>query len=162
MNEKYEGFLNNAQELNKKFGIVPLLYGSLGLEILTKTNLGSKDIDILIPEVFVKGTRWEEFRMYLENNGYVLIDLHEHTFVKDNIEYSYASIENLKEFAGINVEDIHNYQEKNAKYLLLTLEQYLKVYKKSSQDGYRVNKKEKQDGKKIKFIEEQIRNMNEN
>ncbi len=26
MNEKYEGFLNNAHELNRKFGIVPLLY----------------------------------------------------------------------------------------------------------------------------------------
>ena len=60
MNEKYNGFLNNAHELNRKFGIVPLLYGSLGLEILTKSNLDAKDIDVLIPEVFVKGARWEE------------------------------------------------------------------------------------------------------
>ena len=115
MNEKYEGFLNNAKKLKEKFDIIPLLYGSLGLEILTKTNLGSKDIDILIPEVFVKGTRWEEFKTYLESNGYVLIDLHEHTFLKDNIEYSYASIENLKEFAAINTEDIPSYQENGVK-----------------------------------------------
>ena len=99
--------------------IIPLLYGSLGLEILTKTNL------------------------------------HEHTFLKDNIEYSYASIENLKEFAAINTEDIPSYQENGVKYLLLTLEQYLKVYTKSSQDGYRINKKEKQDSEKIKFIVKQ-------
>ena len=160
MDKKYIGFLKNAQELNKKFGIVPLLYGSLGLEVLTNSSLNSDDIDILIPERFVKGQDWNNFREYLENNNYVLIDEHEHTFRKDNIDYSYASIENLKEFADINIEEIPNYEDNDSKFLILTLEQYLKVYKKSAQDGYRVNKKEKQDGQKIKFIEEQIQKSN--
>ncbi len=89
-----------------------------------------------------------------------MIDEHEHTFRKNDIDYSYASIENLKEFADIDIEEIPNYEDSDSKFLLLTLEQYLKVYKKSSQDGYRVNKKEKQDVKKIKFIEEQLQKSN--
>ena len=162
MNKKYIEFLKNAQELNINFEIIPLLYGSLGLEVLTNTSLNSDDIDILIPERFLKGEDWNNFKNYLEKNNYVLIDEHEHTFRKDGIDYSYASIENLKEFADINIKEIPNYKNNNSKFLLLTLEQYLKVYKKSAQDGYRVNKKEKQDDKKIKFIEEKLQKNNLN
>ena len=128
MNKKYIEFLKNAQELNINFEIIPLLYGSLGLEVLTNTSLNSD----------------------------------EHTCRKNGIDYSYASIENLKEFADINIKEIPNYKNNNSKFLLLTLEQYLKVYKKSAQDGYRVNKKEKQDDKKIKFIEEKLQKNNLN
>ena len=153
MNIKYKCFLNNAKELNNMFKITPLLYGSLGLEVLTDTDLNADDIDILIPEIFVTGLKWPEFRSILENKDYVLIDEDEHTFRKDNIDYSYASIENLKEFANIDINDINRYEINDTKHLLLSLEQYLSVYKKSSLDGYRMNKKEKKDNEKIKFIE---------
>ncbi len=152
MNSKFNYFLKNAKELYETFNIVPLLYGSLGLEVLTNTDLNSDDIDILIPEIYIEGKEWKNFKNYLEENGYILIDADEHTFIKDGIFYSYASIENLKEFAGIDITDINKYNSDNIYYLLLSLEQYLKVYKKSSQDGYRMNKKEKKDNEKINFI----------
>ncbi len=152
MNNKFNYFLKNAKELYETFNIVPLLYGSLGLEVLTNTDLNSDDIDILMPELFVEGKEWKNFKNYLEENGYILIDADEHTFTKDGISYSYASIENLKEFAGIDITDINKYSNANIYYSLLSLEQYLKVYKKSSQDGYRMNKKEKKDNEKINFI----------
>ena len=47
---KFNCFLQNAEMLNNKFNIVPLLYGSLGLEVLTKSSLNADDIDILVPE----------------------------------------------------------------------------------------------------------------
>lgn len=156
MNIKYSNFLKNAQELNHKFGIVPLLYGSLGLEVLTSTSLNSDDIDILIPGSYIKGEKWLLLKQFLTENGYYLIDEKEHTFRKDTIDYSYASIENLQDFAGINLEDIELYTDSNVNYLLLSIEQYLKVYQKSSQDGYRINKKEKQDFLKIQFINNEI------
>lgn len=158
MNIKFKYFLINAKELYDNFNIIPLLYGSLGLEVLTSTNLNADDIDILISEIFVNGPRWNEFKNRLENNGYVLIDEDEHTFRKDNIDYSYASIENLWEFANININDIKKYEANNTHYLLLSLEQYLKVYQKSSLDGYRMNKKEKKDNEKIKFINKCLEN----
>ena len=140
------------------FKITPLLYGSLGLEVLTNTDLSADDIDILIPEIFVNGTRWNKFKNVLEIMGYVLIDEDEHTFRKDNIDYSYASIENLKEFADIDVSGIKEYTKNNTKAYLLSLKQYLKVYQKSSLDGYRMNKKEKKDNDKIKFINKCLKN----
>ena len=153
---KFDCFLQNAEMLNDKFSIVPLLYGSLGLEVLTKSSLNADDIDILIPQVFVTGNKWTEFKLFLESHGYILIDEHEHTFRKNDIDYSYASIEGLKEFADIDICDIEIRNISGAKFILLSLEQYLKVYQKSSQDGYRMNVKEKQDNQKIEFIKRML------
>lgn len=153
---KFNCFLENAEMLNDKFNIVPLLYGSLGLEVLTKSSLNADDIDILIPQVFVTGDKWTEFKLFLESHGYTLIDEHEHTFRKNDIDYSYASIEGLKEFAGIDICNIEIRNISGTKSMLLSLEQYLKVYQKSSQDGYRMNVKEKQYNQKIEFIKQQM------
>ncbi len=153
---KLNCFLQNAEMLNNKFNIIPLLYGSLGLEVLTNTSLNSDDIDILIPQVFVTGDKWKDFKLLLESYGYTLIDEHEHTFRKDGVDYSYASIEGLKEFAGIDICDIEIRNISDTKFMLLSLEQYLKVYQKSSLDGYRMNVKEKQDNRKINFIKHQM------
>ena len=152
---KFNLFLENAQLLSEKFDIVPLLYGSLGLEYLTGDILGADDIDILVPRVFIT-ERWHEFKAVLEEHGYVLVDEHEHTFVRDGVAYSYADIEDLESFAGINTEDIKMYKVDDVRFLLLSLEQYLAVYQKSSKDGYRVNVRQKKDADKIRFIESKL------
>ena len=152
---KFTFFLENARFLSDKLGIVPLLYGSLGLEYLTGDALGSDDIDILVPRVFIT-ERWQEFKAVLEEHGYVLADEHEHTFVRDGVAYSYADIEDLESFAGINTESIEMHEVDGVRFLLLSLEQYLAVYKKSSKDGYRVNVRQKKDADKIRFIESKL------
>ena len=152
---KFNLFLENARLLSDKFGIVPLLYGSLGLEYLTSDVLGADDIDILIPRVFITD-RWQEFKAVLEEHGYVLADEHEHTFVRDGVVYSYADIEDLESFAGISTEDIEMHEADGVRFLLLSLEQYLAVYKQSSKDGYRVNVRQKKDADKIRFIESKL------
>ena len=152
---KFNLFLENAQFLSDQFDIVPLLYGSLGLEYLTGDDLGADDIDILVPRVFIT-ERWHEFKSLLEAKGYVLADEHEHTFVRDGVAYSYADIEDLESFAGINTEDIEMHETDGVRFLLLSLEQYLAVYQKSSKDGYRVNVRQKKDADKIRFIESKL------
>ena len=152
---KFNLFLENARLLSDKFGVVPLLYGSLGLEYLTGDALGADDIDILVPCVFITD-RWQEFKAVLEEHGYVLTDEHEHTFVRDGVAYSYADIEDLKPFAGINAEDIEMHEVDGVRFMLLSLEQYLAVYQKSSKDGYRVNVRQKKDADKIRFIESKL------
>ncbi len=47
----YNEFINIAKTLNKELDIIPLLYGSLGLEKVT-VGLFPEDIDILIPLIF--------------------------------------------------------------------------------------------------------------
>ena len=152
---KFNLFLQNARLLSDNLGIVPLLYGSLGLEYLTGDALGADDIDILVPRVFI-AERWNEFKALLEAQGYVLVDEHEHTFVRDGVAYSYADIEDLESFAGINTEDIEMHETDGVRFLLLSLEQYLAVYQKSSKDGYRVNVRQKKDADKIRFIESKL------
>ena len=152
---KFNLFLENARFLSDKFDIVPLLYGSLGLEYLTGDALGSDDIDILVPRVFITD-RWQEFKAVLEEHRYVLIDEHEHTFTHDGVAYSYADIEELESFAGIRMKDIKMHEADGVRFLLLSLEQYLAVYKQSSKDGYRVNIRQKKDAYKIKFIESKL------
>ena len=152
---KFDLFLENTRLLSDKLGIVSLLYGSLGLEYLTGEALGSDDIDILVPRVFIT-ERWHEFKALLEAQGYVLADEHEHTFVRDGVAYSYADIEDLESFAGINTEDMELREADGVRFLLLSLEQYLAVYKKSSKDGYRVNVRQKKDADKIRFIESKL------
>ena len=152
---KFNLFLENARFLSDKFDIVPLLYGSLGLEYLTGDDLGADDIDILVPRIFIT-QRWHEFKVLLEAQGYDIADEYEHTFVRDGVAYSYADIEDLEPFAGINTEDIEMYETDGASFLLLSLEQYLAVYRQSSKDGYRVNVRQKKDADKIKFIESKL------
>lgn len=152
---KFNLFLENAQFLSDKFDIVPLLYGSLGLEYLTGDILGVDDIDILVPRVFIT-ERWLEFKELLETQGYALADEHEHTFVRDCVAYSYADIEDLESFAGIHAEDIEMHEVDGVRFMLLSLEQYLAVYQKSSKDGYRVNVRQKKDADKIRFIESKL------
>ena len=152
---KFTFFLENARLLSDNLGIVPLLYGSLGLEYLTGDDLGADDIDILVPRVFIT-ERWHEFKALLEAQGYVLADEHEHTFVCDGVSYSYADIEDLESFAGIRMKDIEMREADGVRFLLLSLEQYLAVYQKSSKDGYRVNVRQKKDADKIRFIESKL------
>ncbi len=153
---KFPLFLQNTRLLSDTFDITPLLYGSLGLEYLTGEDLNADDIDILIPQVYIK-EKWTEFKDTLQKNGYELTDEHEHTFCKDDVCYSYASIEELETFAGISVSQIEAKTEDDISFRLLSLEQYLTVYRKSSKDGYRVNVRNKKDKEKIKFIEEKLK-----
>ena len=152
---KFNYFLENSRLLSDKFGVVPLLYGSLGLEYLTRDVLGVDDIDMLVPRVFIT-ERWHEFKSLLEAQGYVLADEHEHTFARDGVAYSYADIEDLETFSGIHMKDIEMREADGVRFLLLSLEQYLAVYQKSSKDGYRVNVRQKKDADKIKFIESKL------
>ena len=152
---KFNLFLENARFLSDKLSIIPLLYGSLGLEYLTGDALDADDIDILVPRVFITDS-WQEFKAVLEEHGYVLVDEHEHTFVRDGVAYSYADIEDLESFAGINTEAIELHEADGVRFLLLSLEQYLAVYQKSSKDGYRVKIRQKKDADKIRFIESKL------
>ena len=152
---KFNLFLENARLLWDNLGIVPLLYGSLGLEYLTGDALCSDDIDILVPCVFITEL-WHEFKALLEAQGYVLVDEHEHTFARDSVAYSYADIEDLESFAGIRMKDIEMREADGVSFLMLSLEQYLAVYQKSSKDGYRVNVRQKKDADKIRFIESKL------
>lgn len=149
-------FFENAKLINQKFGIIPLLYGSVGLEYVTGESLNSDDIDVLIPREFLS-ERFEEFKQYLSENGYVLNDEKEHTFSKNKVHYSYAQIEELEAFANIKQSEIKTENNNGTPFKILSLEQYLKVYNSSIKDGYRINIRQKKDDEKIAFIKKRLK-----
>ncbi len=143
-------FLFIANELNK-IDIVPLLYGSLGLEQRLHTNLNADDIDVLIPEIYLS-EEWYKIADIMAKNGYLLYDVDEHAFEKNGLSIAFASIESLASFAGVDVENIPVIKENGINYKLLDLHDYLKVYTASLKDGYRKNVKNKDDKEKIDLI----------
>ena len=149
---KQKLFFENTRLLNDQFNIVPLLYGSLGLEYITGEDLQADDIDILIPNRFLS-ERWEEFKSFLTACGYALVDEHEHTFEKDKVLYSYASVEELETFAQITPSEQKTQCRCGASFRVLSATQYLKVYMTSSKDGYRINVRKKKDADKILFLQ---------
>ncbi len=143
-------FLLIAKELNI-IDIMPLLYGSLGLEQRLHTNLNADDIDVLIPESFLN-EKWQSIVDLMSKNGYSLYDIDEHAFEKNGLSIAFASIESLVPFAGVEVEKIPVIEENGINYKLLDLHDYLKVYTASLKDGYRKNVKNKNDKEKIDLI----------
>ena len=137
------------------------MYGSLGLEYITGENLDSDDIDILIPQVFIR-ERWSQLVAFLTSEGYTLIDEREHTFEKNGEHYSYGFIEDLVTFAGIRMQEIAQKCDNGVCFSTLSLSQYLGVYTASSKDGYRANVRNKKDNDKINFIKQKLTKSGEN
>lgn len=150
-----EKFLHIAKALNENLNVVPLLFGSLGLEQRLGTNLNADDIDVLIPEKFLNGG-WGSIVTVMSENGYTLYDVHEHAFEKNGSSVAFASIESLTPFAGVDVEKIPVIEESGTRYMLLDLQDYLKVYTASLKDGYRKNVKNKNDQQKIDLINQAL------
>lgn len=65
-NIKFKKFLENAKLLNENLNIIPLLYGSLGLEEVAEYHLISNDIDILISEEYVLGDKWPILNTHMQ------------------------------------------------------------------------------------------------
>jgi len=155
MQEKYNEFIRVAFCLNTNLNITPLLYGSLGLQQLVTVELFPEDIDILVPQEFIK-EKWIDLKESVEGIGYKLVDLHEHEFLNGRYKIAFSFIEDLKEYAKIFEEDIKTITNKEIKYKVLDLDQYLRVYEKSIEDNYRKEKNNSKDSEKIRIIKAEI------
>lgn len=118
MDDMYVEFFNVANQLNNQLKIVPLLYGSLGLQKITDVDFYPDDIDILIPKIFLK-SKWSSLKGTIEELGYELIDLHEHEFIKGKYKIAFADIESLVPFAGMDFGNIENKSQNGIKYKIL-------------------------------------------
>ena len=154
MEKLYKEFLSIAKELNS-IDIIPVLYGSLGLSKLLNIDLKPQDIDILLSQKFFKTDR-DLLKNFIEKFWYKLVDLHEHEFKKDSIKIAFASQEDLNPFANINYDKLEIFESSMGTYKKLSLQDYLKVYTKSSQDSYRKDKNNNKDKSKIDIIKKYL------
>jgi len=158
-NQKFDEFIKIAKKLND-IGIIPLLMGSVGLEVITGENWEAQDLDIHVPgdkrgwevpsELSIHN--WIDIVKIMESMEYSLIDLHEHEFSKEELSVEFGIIDTLPNFAGVKLEDLEMHKKEDVKYYLLNPEQYLYVYEASSKDSYRTNKNNNKDFRKIDFL----------
>ncbi|GIN72799.1 hypothetical protein J14TS2_32740 [Bacillus sp. J14TS2] len=149
----YDEFIEIAKMMNKELNIIPVLYGSLGLEKVTEIEFSPQDIDILVPLTFLE-EKWELLEAVLGRLGYELIDLHELEFQKGNVKIGISYYEDLKKFADVDYNNLKKNEDSGAIYRTLSISEYLKVYKRSSIDGYRRTKKDNKDQSKIQILNE--------
>jgi len=159
MNEKFYEFLTIAKKLND-IHIIPLLMGSVGLEIVTHVNWDAQDLDIHVPgdkrgwEVPADQSifDWQRIVEIMESLEYRLIDLHEHEFQKNDLSVGFGIIDTLPSFAGVLLEDLKIHQKDGIQFYLLTAHQYLNVYQASSKDSYRAKNNNHKDMRKLDYL----------
>lgn len=147
----YHEFLKIAKSLNEELDVIPVLYGSLGLEKVTGVTFSPEDIDILVPLVFLE-EKWNMFKSVMEQLQYKLVNLQEHEFMKDQIKIGVAYIEDLQNFADVDYNHLKKNEDNGATFYTLTISDYLKVYNKSVLDGYRRTKNNNKDQEKLKIL----------
>ena len=161
---KYEEFLRITKKLNE-IGIIPLLMGSVGLEVVTNRSWDAEDIDIHVPgdkrgwEVPPEESifEWEEIMDVMKSLGYTLIDLHEHAFSNKGLCVEFGIIDTLPSFAGVELKELEIYQDRGVNFHLLNIPQYIKVYEASSKDSYRADQNNHKDSRKIDFLKNRMK-----
>ena len=162
-NDKFNEFIQIAEKLNE-MNIIPLLIGSVGLEMVTGKSWDAQDLDIHIPgdkrgwqvppELNIH--QWETIVKMMNSMSYRLNDLHEHEFTKDGLSVAFGIMDTLPSFAGVQLKNVKMHQLGEVKYYLLNAEQYLKVYESSSKDSYRASNNNDKDMGKINFLKRML------
>ncbi len=161
--EKFATFLDLAGKMNKTFSVIPLLYGSMGLNQHLPGEFEPVDIDVLVPQYLYRpGERWVDLIAFMQMEGFTLVDEREHSFVRDGLEVNFGvmdgkgGIPSLEEFVAFDIRDIPICETEGAVYKLMSLEQYAQVYAHSRQDNYRADKSGHKDQDKIDRIEKAV------
>lgn len=165
MNKNFEIFFDLAKRMNKKLSIIPILTGSLGLQMLVDDELNPSDIDIAIPQFLYRlSERWQDLVEFMQSEGYELMDLHERWFKKGDTWIDFGVIDgevpgdipSLEVHGNIDATECPIIESNGAIYKLLTLEQYLAVYLSSLEDNYRADESGHKDQKKVDIIKKAL------
>ena len=89
----------------------------------------------------------------MEKLGYELVDLHEHEFQKKGLSIEFGVMETLEAFSGVLIADLSRKEVEGVEFLLPTAEQFLAIYRASSQDSYRNENNNDKDFAKIAYLE---------
>ena len=136
MINKEKEFIYLAKKMNEQLSIIPLLFGSVALNMFVDDEVEMGDLDIALPH-FMRPSRnylCPEYIKFMENNGYEYIDLHEGEFHKDEIKIHTAGDSWFKEYADINATEFPIMQYNGAVYKVFTLEHLIKTYTVSARE----------------------------
>jgi predicted nucleotidyltransferase len=154
--KKIKIFLEVAEKLNKKFNIIPVLFGSVGLYKIMGKAGKCNDIDILVPAELLN-KKWSELINLMKELKFNLSDKKEHEFKRNKDIVAFGKQEELSSLAKINPDLLKVSINNKIKFKELLASQYLNVYISMLRDNYRQKKRGREDQKKIKLIKKYLR-----
>lgn len=128
LDKKFQAFLEISKVLNTN-GVIPVLYGSVGLYRIIGQQDEIDDIDIVVPPVFVK-EKFPELVKIMNTLGYEADSKYSHEFVREGERIGFEP-DDLYEFAGIDTDSIKVSEEDGVQFKELSPNDYLKFYKKT-------------------------------
>lgn len=137
--QKVNNFLSNNR-------IDSILYGSLGVSVYLGNFKEFSDIDLLVSDTYLKD-KWSELITIMNNNGFKLINEHEHEFSNDqNIKVAFAKQSILEKDKICNPQkDIQLHYIYGTAIKTLSKEAFIRAYTISAKDGYRKDVRGKKD-----------------
>lgn len=146
-------FLQIVKKLNK-IGIIPIVYGSLGLYISIGERGKINDIDLILKNKDFKKT-WNDIISIMSNFGYKIDPDHCEEFIGKTPYVSFSDISGMKDVTGI-IKKFIRIKTSDAEFLNLSLKKYLSIYENGLNNKWRRMKKEKDDLLKISYIKDEL------
>lgn len=150
MDNKFSKFLGIAKSFNK-YGVTPTLYGSLGLYRILDQTGEVNDIDIIIPEIYLKD-QWDELIQIMGEAGYKQDSTFPHEFTDGDIQIGFESDSDL--YTDINPNNFTITKADNIEFKELKAEEYLASYRKTVEVRQEQIEKYKE---KIKSLEDLLK-----
>lgn len=131
LEQKLPVFLEIAKALNKH-GIIPALYGSLGLYRIIGQIDKIDDIDLIVPDAYLnEDEKFSELIEIMKEIGYRQDKRFPHEFTKGEGQIGFEPESELINFAGADLENLKNTKIDGIEFKELSKEQYLADYKKT-------------------------------
>lgn len=140
--------------------IVPMVYGSLSLNMQNICKSKINDVDLIIDKSDLEN-RWQDICNAMAKVGYKIDPDHSQEFIGIEPFVSFDTYESVAEFADVDFENKKLCEDGALRYYMPVPEQLLKIYQAGLKDKFRQNRKGGKDIETIKAIEEFIRNNTE-
>jgi len=148
-------FLKLAYELNK-INILPITYGSFGLNLIIGEQGIINDLDLIISDNEFS-TNWDNIKNnIMPSLGYEIDATHCQEFNGHNIPISILKISDIEKLTDIRKDQFKKESLEQIEYYNLSLNQYLDIYEKGMLGKYRKQKKNKEDKQKILLIKQHL------
>lgn len=129
MDKKFKTFLEIAKALNRK-GIMPILYGSLGLYRIVGELDEIGDVDVTIQNKYLED-KFPELMEIMAGIGYSQDKKYPHEFTKGEGQIGFELESELLEDTGVKIEELKTSKIDGVEFKELEPKHYLIIYRKT-------------------------------
>ncbi|MGN0523661.1 MAG: HD domain-containing protein [Eubacterium sp.] len=130
---KYIAFTDVARLINIRLEEIPILYGSLGVEIRVKKDMKCQDINVLLSKEIIS-ERWNDLVDIMSTAGFVLKNRDRHIFDREGIEFTFTNKDEFNHYSGIDIDAFEKIND-FAEYYLPKVSDFLALYGFENKDN---------------------------